>query len=194
MRLISKILGLMIVSFGFISFLVLTFVLKTDGKVTQDLLGFTVNTPPTWTVYLPYIGTLIDYTFQLFSVHGIFAFILPLFSFSIGFKLLSFSAHDTSRISPPQDTSPSANRRANGFIPIMGENIYESEMPILYKWAQEHPDTLELQLRSIADKWHQGDIVSAMQALESDLSHQSNLASKNTEEQPTIEDVLGTNL
>ncbi len=56
-------------------------------------------------------------------------------------------------------------------IKILGEEINQENFPILYKWAQEHPETLEQQLKSVADKWHNGNITSAMQALESDLEH-----------------------
>lgn len=45
------------------------------------------------------------------------------------------------------------------------------EFPKLYQWSKSNPDTLENQLQSIANAWHEGSIVSAAQALESDLKH-----------------------
>lgn len=56
-------------------------------------------------------------------------------------------------------------------IKILGEDIDQVNFPILYKWAKENPETLESQLKSIAKAWHEGNIRSAMQALESDLEH-----------------------
>lgn len=54
---------------------------------------------------------------------------------------------------------------------ILGESLDYENFPKLYKWAKENPETLEQQLKSIADKWHNGSISAAMQALESDLEH-----------------------
>lgn len=56
-------------------------------------------------------------------------------------------------------------------IEILGEMIDPNNMPKLHKWAKTNPETLESQLKSIADKWHNGSISAAMQALESDLEH-----------------------
>ena len=57
-------------------------------------------------------------------------------------------------------------------IQILGKEIDPEDMPILYKWAQTHADTLTVQLQSIANAWHEGDIGSAMVAFESDLAHE----------------------
>jgi len=54
---------------------------------------------------------------------------------------------------------------------VLGVSISQESFPILYKWAQEHPETLRDQVKSIAKAWHEGDALSAMQALESDLQH-----------------------
>lgn len=54
---------------------------------------------------------------------------------------------------------------------MLGEVIDKENFPILYKWAKNNPETLESQLKSIAKAWHEGSIVSAMVALESDLQH-----------------------
>lgn len=56
-------------------------------------------------------------------------------------------------------------------IIVLGESLDPENYPKLYEWAKNNPGTLELQLRSIADKWHGGSIAAAMQALESDLEH-----------------------
>ena len=54
---------------------------------------------------------------------------------------------------------------------VLGEEIDPDNMPKLYRWAKENPETLERQLKSIAKVWHNGDIRSAMIAFESDLEH-----------------------
>lgn len=56
-------------------------------------------------------------------------------------------------------------------VPMLGETIDQENFPKLYKWAKENPEILKIQLKSIADKLHEGSIVSVMQALESDLEH-----------------------
>ncbi|OGH11803.1 MAG: hypothetical protein A2857_04920 [Candidatus Levybacteria bacterium RIFCSPHIGHO2_01_FULL_36_15] len=59
----------------------------------------------------------------------------------------------------------------NNKIFVLGESLDRVNFPKLYKWAKDNPETLEQQLKSIADKWHNGSIGAAMQALESDLEH-----------------------
>ncbi len=59
----------------------------------------------------------------------------------------------------------------NRSIKILGETIDFNNMPILYNWAKTNPETLEKQLKSIADAWHEGSIRSAMIAFEMDLEH-----------------------
>lgn len=56
-------------------------------------------------------------------------------------------------------------------IEILNETIDPENMPKLYEWAKKNPKSLEAQLKSIADVWHEGDIRAAMVALESDLEH-----------------------
>jgi len=56
-------------------------------------------------------------------------------------------------------------------IIILGEEIDPDNMPKLYSWARTNPYTLEKQLKSIADKWHQGSIRSALVNFEMDLEH-----------------------
>lgn len=56
-------------------------------------------------------------------------------------------------------------------IKILGEEINPKYYPNLYRMAKTNPEGLAEQLQSIANAWHEGSIVSAMQALESDLAH-----------------------
>lgn len=60
----------------------------------------------------------------------------------------------------------------NGNLIILGEELDEKDFPNLCKWAKTNPDTLIEQIKSIAQKWHEGSYSSAIIALEVDLSHQ----------------------
>lgn len=60
---------------------------------------------------------------------------------------------------------------ARNKIIILGESLDPENYPKLYEWAKNNSETLVKQLKSIADKWHNGSIVAAIQALESDLEH-----------------------
>ena len=44
-------------------------------------------------------------------------------------------------------------------------------MPNLYRMYQANPENAAAQLQSIADAWHEGSVIGAAQALESDLAH-----------------------
>lgn len=52
---------------------------------------------------------------------------------------------------------------------VCGEDFEARHYPRLYRMFKTDPQNLEAQVRSIADAWHDGSIVGAMQALESDL-------------------------
>lgn len=56
-------------------------------------------------------------------------------------------------------------------ITLLGESIDPDNTPILYQKALINPEELERQLKSIANAWHEGNIKSAMLALESDMEH-----------------------
>lgn len=56
-------------------------------------------------------------------------------------------------------------------VKILGELIYPGNQPVLYGWAKRNKPELERQLKSIAEKWHEGDVRAAILALESDLEH-----------------------
>lgn len=56
-------------------------------------------------------------------------------------------------------------------IVLWGEEIDPDNMPILYQKAKLNKTELEKQLRSVADKWHEGSVRAAIIALESDLQH-----------------------
>ncbi len=56
-------------------------------------------------------------------------------------------------------------------IKILGEIIDPDNQPILYRKAKVNKPELERQLKSIAEKWHEGSVRAALLALESDLEH-----------------------
>ncbi len=56
-------------------------------------------------------------------------------------------------------------------IIILGHKLDPINYPVLYDWASKNPATLEATVISIAKAWHNGNNISAMQALESDLEH-----------------------
>lgn len=57
-------------------------------------------------------------------------------------------------------------------VVVLGKSLDKKNFPVLHKWALENPETLESQLQSLADKWHNGSVGPAMVSLESDLQHQ----------------------
>ena len=56
-------------------------------------------------------------------------------------------------------------------IMFLGTSLDIENFPKLYRWAKENPQTLNDQIKSIANAWHEGNVSSAMVALESDLEH-----------------------
>jgi hypothetical protein len=53
---------------------------------------------------------------------------------------------------------------------LCGESFQIQNFPNLYDMYLNNKGWAEEQLKSIADAWHEGDVVSAAQALESDLN------------------------
>lgn len=58
-----------------------------------------------------------------------------------------------------------------GTFELLGKTFTKKGMPNLYRMVQTSRMNAEAQLQSIADTWHEGSIVSAAQAFESDLAH-----------------------
>jgi hypothetical protein len=57
------------------------------------------------------------------------------------------------------------------YIIILGEKFDSEKMPEISERMRENPSSTEKWIRSVADAWHEGDVVSAVRALESDLQH-----------------------
>lgn len=56
-------------------------------------------------------------------------------------------------------------------ITILSEEFDRDAIPHIARMRDTDKASTEAQIRSIADAWHDGSIVSAVQALESDLAH-----------------------
>lgn len=65
--------------------------------------------------------------------------------------------------------SKNKTKETNQQFEILGEKFQIKYYPKLYQGYQKNPQWLDKQIQSIAKAWHEGDIVSAAQALESDL-------------------------
>lgn len=58
---------------------------------------------------------------------------------------------------------------------LLGESFSKEHMPNLYRMVETNKKNAEIQLQSIANAWHNGSIVGAAQAFESDMAHDSAL-------------------
>ena len=54
---------------------------------------------------------------------------------------------------------------------ILGEEITSEHYPIMVEKAKADIVATEQMVKSVAEAWHEGSVVSALQALESDLQH-----------------------
>ena len=56
-------------------------------------------------------------------------------------------------------------------ITILGEEFSRKHIPNVSRMIDTHRENAERQIQSIADAWHEGSIIGAVQAFESDLAH-----------------------
>lgn len=86
MKQLLKYLGVLFMGSGMIFLLIHSFIVTgTEGEpFARDLFGFPIPHPPLWTSYIPYLGSLLDYTFQFFSIHGLIGIIISIFLFGMG--------------------------------------------------------------------------------------------------------------
>jgi hypothetical protein len=83
-----KIISTILITAGVLSFIILTFVVKSDGlSGTEDLFGFAIPQPPQFTTYIPYLGYIIGIIFEMFSLHGLVTLALPLSLIGIGLRI-----------------------------------------------------------------------------------------------------------
>lgn len=88
MKNVAKLISNCLITAGILLFLVLIFVVKSDGvSGVQDLLGFTIPQPPAFTTFIPYLGYVIGVIFEMFSFHGVITLGLPLLLIGTGIHL-----------------------------------------------------------------------------------------------------------
>lgn len=54
---------------------------------------------------------------------------------------------------------------------LCGETFAAEHFPRLYRMVQTSPTNAATQLQSVADAWHDGNVVSAAQSFESDMGY-----------------------
>ena len=69
---------------GILVSIAISFIVKSDGINTLDIFNLVIPHPPVWTSYIPYLGTVLDYIFELFSLHGIVQVVLAVILFGLG--------------------------------------------------------------------------------------------------------------
>jgi hypothetical protein len=69
------------------------------------------------------------------------------------------------------DTTSNSREQPEKVFALLDETFSVSSFPNLYRMWQISPENAEVQLRSIANAWHEGSITAAAIALESDLAH-----------------------
>jgi len=56
-------------------------------------------------------------------------------------------------------------------VTILGKEFKRDSIPHVARMLDTSRENAERQIQGIADAWHEGSVVSAVQALESDLAH-----------------------
>jgi hypothetical protein len=56
-------------------------------------------------------------------------------------------------------------------VELVCQNLDKENYPKLYSWYKSNPESLKERLVNIAEKWHDNNITSAAQSLESDMEH-----------------------
>ena len=161
---IFNLAGILLIGFSIIYFLAISFVVKSDGRVTEDLFGFQIPTPPLWTSYIPIVGSLLDFIFQFFSIHGLVALVMPGIICSIGIKLANlgeeeqvkrYQTHilkyrskngDSNKLFPDDPNDNNDKETVDELITVSGIDIDEIMNPNVYKWAHEDLQSLEDQV------------------------------------------------
>lgn len=54
---------------------------------------------------------------------------------------------------------------------IAGEVFLRRSIPNVAGWYDHDPNLTEARIKDLANRWHEGSIVAAVQALESDMAH-----------------------
>ena len=73
MKKFYTLLGQVLIGVAVVFFIVYSFVRvgNQNERLSRDIFGFVVPTPPTWAGLIPYLGYFLEFLFQLFSIHGL---------------------------------------------------------------------------------------------------------------------------
>jgi len=154
----------------------MNFVVSSDGQGAQDLLGFNMATPPAWVEAIPYLGLVIEFFYQAFTLHGVFSIWLPLILLgTFGSLIMKFSEDKKDQPKERQERKQSKLIVQKTFFICNGKIFKKEHFPVLYDYASKNPDAFLAEMNSVASAWHEGNITSAAQAMESDLQHEQAL-------------------
>ena len=86
-------MGIMFIIGGIVFLFVHSFIVTgTEGEsFARDLFGYPIPHPPLWTSYIPYLGSLLNFVFELFSIHGLIGLAISLSLFAVGGILIHIS-------------------------------------------------------------------------------------------------------
>ena len=86
---IKNTLGTIFILAGVVLFLAHNAVMigNPSESFSRDWLNLPVHAPPPWIGSIPWLGSLIEYAWQLFSLHGLVGIIILLSLCAIGIKL-----------------------------------------------------------------------------------------------------------
>ena len=87
---VIQFIGKVFISIAIIFLLVHSFVVVSDKSITKDMFGFTIPEPPLGTSFIPYLGALIGFIYQYFSIHGLVGIIVTVLLFGIGIGLNNY--------------------------------------------------------------------------------------------------------
>ncbi|GDX62388.1 hypothetical protein LBMAG33_6980 [Candidatus Levyibacteriota bacterium] len=90
MKKIIQFVGKIFIGIAIIFLLIHSFVVVSDGSITKDVFGFTIPEPPLWTSFVPYLGYVIGFIYQYFSIHGLVGVIVSALLFGIGINLNNY--------------------------------------------------------------------------------------------------------
>lgn len=91
MEKVIKFIGKVFIGIAIIFLLVHSFVVVSDGSISKDVFGFTIPKPPLWTSYIPYLGYVIAFIYQYFSIHGLVGIVITVLLFGAGINLANFN-------------------------------------------------------------------------------------------------------
>ena len=89
---IFKFIGILLIVGGVIFLLTYSMIVTSvsSESFARDIFGFPIPHPPVWTSYIPYLGGLLGFIFEFFSIHGLVGIIISGMLFYIGSLFIGF--------------------------------------------------------------------------------------------------------